>query len=502
MRINKPIDIDLKSIFKEDLLNREPVIKDLSELILKTESNFVLSVNAEWGAGKTTFIKLWQSYLETEQNINSIYFSAWEDDFSKEPLIAILGEFQHFLENNESKNSKQIKKKFTKLMKKMTPVMIKITTDAVGSVVPCVGEIAGKSVARFVEHYIEHKSTLQELKEVITKILKMINEDETETETEKQKPFVFFIDELDRCRPLYAIELLERVKHIFNIDNLIFVLAMDKENLSKSIKSAYGDIDTDNYLRRFINLEYNLKNPNINSFCTALNEKFQLTSIAIEEPGTFRSDDLFLPILKELANKLNFSLRQIEHIFTKLHIIFTTSSKFLHASISNSFLSIFVISTIFEVIKSYDNTLYDQFINGDAEAKTKVKDLINQTENEGIIQICNLIIDITATNNSQRTELFKKHGSIIDLYRDDNSDWKVHGNEYLTEKRQEDKKKYDQAIQYIVLLTDIWEKPQNEDNLKRDPHYINTLTTTDSFYNYITSIIKKIDFAGHFNNTN
>jgi predicted KAP-like P-loop ATPase len=77
---------------------------------------------------------------------------------------------------------------------------------------------------------------------------------------------IIFIDELDRCRPLYAIECLERIKHIFGIKRLIFVLSIDKKNLAKSIQSQYGNIDTNNYLRRFIDLEFDLKNPSIDKF--------------------------------------------------------------------------------------------------------------------------------------------------------------------------------------------------------------------------------------------
>jgi predicted KAP-like P-loop ATPase len=41
--------------------------------------------------------------------------------------------------------------------------------------------------------------------------------DEILKEIDEGKPLIIFIDELDRCRPLYAIECLERIKHIFGI---------------------------------------------------------------------------------------------------------------------------------------------------------------------------------------------------------------------------------------------------------------------------------------------
>lgn len=67
---------------------------------------------------------------------------------------------------------------------------------------------------------------------------------------------MFFIDELDRCRPTFAIELLERIKHLFDIQNIVFVLSIDKEQLEASTAAAYGSaINAPEYLRRFIDLE-------------------------------------------------------------------------------------------------------------------------------------------------------------------------------------------------------------------------------------------------------
>lgn len=78
---NQEIEIDENDIFKNDKLQREDSIKDLSKLIISNTEPLVLSINASWGSGKTTFVKLWQTYLKKECNVNSIYFSAWEDDF-------------------------------------------------------------------------------------------------------------------------------------------------------------------------------------------------------------------------------------------------------------------------------------------------------------------------------------------------------------------------------------------------------------------------------------
>ena len=69
---------------------------------------------------------------------------------------------------------------------------------------------------------------------------------------------VFIIDELDRCRPTFAIELLERVKHIFDVPNIVFVFGINREELTKSLRSVYGEIEAEEYLRRFFDMELRL----------------------------------------------------------------------------------------------------------------------------------------------------------------------------------------------------------------------------------------------------
>ena len=74
---------------------------------------------------------------------------------------------------------------------------------------------------------------------------------------DSSKPLLFFIDELDRCRPTFAIEMLERIKHLFDVKNMVFVLSIDKKQLEAITAAVYGErIDASEYLRRFIDLVF------------------------------------------------------------------------------------------------------------------------------------------------------------------------------------------------------------------------------------------------------
>ena len=95
-------------------------------------------------------------------------------------------------------------------------------------------------------------------------------------------PLIFIIDELDRCRPTFAIELLERVKHIFDIPNMIFVFGINRSELCSSLQSIYGEIDAGVYLRRFFDMEFSLPEIDSEPFCKSLMEKYKLNDFFSE----------------------------------------------------------------------------------------------------------------------------------------------------------------------------------------------------------------------------
>lgn len=463
--INKLIEINEDNIFANDELDRKDTIEDLSKLIISNNEPFVFSINASWGSGKTTFIKLWQTYLKKEYEVNSIYFSAWEDDFSKEPLISILGELNSYIEEN-FENGTPIKSKFNKVkefsekvLRRGIPALIKGATngflDADAGFEAAASAMTEQTAKTLIENYSSDKDILIEFKKAIEIVL---------NEIDSEKPFVIFIDELDRCRPLYAIELLERIKHVFGIKNLIFVLSIDKKHLGESIKSQYGNIDTDNYLRRFIDLEYNLSNPSIDKFCDVLYKKFNLEKIIkLKDVKVFRDNDNFhhLSILKKLAVIYNLSLRQIEQVFTKLHIIFNT----IELGLSQSYFRVFIF---FEMLKSYNSDLYYSFIHNSNKSEEIKNLLISKFTDTNIYRDVSIMIettiDATFKTDIEFAELIKLKNTELGSIQNQNS------------------YEYERLSRYIhILEADIGEWGDFKLN------------------NLIDKVINKIEFVDRFN---
>ncbi|HHQ4535602.1 TPA: KAP family P-loop NTPase fold protein [Aeromonas veronii] len=225
------------------------------------QRNYVLNLNAEWGAGKTWFIKRW--YMELKAHYPTVYIDAWQQDFSDDPLLTVISSIIEQLkeEAGSPQLSPYLSTKLASLLKATAPIVTKalfkkvsgINIDEVQEVITA--DDAGKLVESLFQDTRKKTEAVQLLKHEIQQWVGAII-----GKKKKQAPAFILIDELDRCRPSYAVEMLETIKHIFDIPGVVFVLATDTEQLQHAIKVIYGEgFDGKKYLERFYDSQRTLK---------------------------------------------------------------------------------------------------------------------------------------------------------------------------------------------------------------------------------------------------
>ncbi|WLH04246.1 KAP family P-loop NTPase fold protein [Pseudomonas lurida] len=323
---NSILDIPQDDIFKNDMLGRGDSVKNLTLLLENVSSPLVFSVNAPWGAGKTTYLKMLNASL-IASNSKSIYFSAWETDFAVDPLLAFLGEMNTglsgLLKGNTKKSKAWAKAKEAgaHILRRGVPVGVKIATAGlldVDKIIEAeVGKLSEELSKDVIAAYSQNKKAISEFKKNVAEVLKA-----DEGETEK---LYIFVDELDRCRPTYAIELLERIKHLLDIEGLVFVLALDKIQLAHSVKAVYGaDFDALGYLKRFIDIEFSLPEVGVASYIFHLFSNLGLESyFSGRKKGDNAYDkDHLLKTLNVVSKGM--SLRSIEQLLAKIKLITLT----------------------------------------------------------------------------------------------------------------------------------------------------------------------------------
>jgi hypothetical protein len=175
----------------------------------------------------------------------------------------------------------------------------------------------------------------------------------------KKPTLVFFIDELDRCRPDFAISLLERIKHMFDIDNVVFVLSIDKRQLEAATAAIYGaQIDAAEYLRKFIDIEFGLPRPSSKRFVemslsrSGLDDVFSLRGKQVGDQDKAH----FVRFFAAIADARELSLRTQERCITRLKVVLEQTPS------SEDFSPVLVALLV--VMRAVDEPLFTKFTQG------------------------------------------------------------------------------------------------------------------------------------------
>ncbi|MBK7731175.1 MAG: hypothetical protein IPJ33_22430 [Gammaproteobacteria bacterium] len=180
----------------------------------------------------------------------------------------------------------------------------------------------------------------------------------------KEATMVFFIDELDRCRPNFAIEMLERMKHLFDIPNIVFVLSVDKQQLESSTAAVYGaGINAAEYLRRFIDLEYGIPPANAKRYTEHLMTRFALDPVFAERKSSEGAYDKenFVKTFTLLADAMKLSLRARERCIVRLRVVMDQTQSDQHLDP--------ILVALLIVLRSSAAPLFQRLISGEASAE-------------------------------------------------------------------------------------------------------------------------------------
>ena len=380
--VQEATDINVWTSLKENTFDRGKDIREFIEGLELIEGNAFISLDAKWGDGKTFFVRQIEEtlkyfrakQLETEEKLLKdlesyeylkdsvavkettvehiylpVYYNAWMYDDHNDPLMSLLlvmtkqcgGAY------NTKINTKSLGERLLAVASSL-PISIKKVNPAT----------LIKDLQEGKMDILSAVKTEEDIKECVRDVFNDIIVEEAEK-------LVIFIDELDRCKPSFAIEMLERIKHYFDDERIIFVVSLNKEQLIHTISNYYGsEFDSTRYLNRFFDVSINL--PEISRYqkqkvqCTD-SERFWITLIA-----------------DELSDYYGFSLRD--------KLIYKSSIESLPRDVGDAFSQDKMYLTIFEVI-------------------IVLLDMVNAKEKKAFLEgKSNILIDLMP-----RIEIYKKY---------------------------------------------------------------------------------------------
>ena len=262
--------------------NRKPIAENIIRLLTSPIDLSPMVIDGGWGTGKTEFCqKLIRLMQQQHPDYQPVYIDAFRSDHSGEPLLALLAEIiktctPEDTSEQPSEQRKNITRKIAKaarfgiktVAKAAASHLLKQSTDDLAeefqqimndgqdadslaeTVTDAAATIASHTIDATVEALLKEQIEAEKNLETLKACLKELAAD---------KPIILFIDELDRCRPDYAVDMLEVIKHVFDVENVKVVLVTNTKQLRAAINHRYGvEVDAHKYLNKFLKYSFTL----------------------------------------------------------------------------------------------------------------------------------------------------------------------------------------------------------------------------------------------------
>ena len=344
----------------QDEFKRKPIAENIIRLLTSPIDLSPMVIDGGWGTGKTEFCqKLIRLMQQQHPDYQPVYIDAFRSDHSGEPLLALLAEIIKACtpEDTGEQPSEQRKNITRKVAKAAGFVMKTVAKAAVGHVLKQNLEDLEKGMSQIINDEEEAKNVAETVADsattlashsidatidaTIEALLKEQIEAEKNLETLKaclkelaaDKPIILFIDELDRCRPDYAVDMLEVIKHVFDVENVKVVLVTNTKQLRAAINHRYGmEVDAQKYLDKFLKYSFALPDKVV----ARIEEERALVSIEYfkqliqnsriaDELKGLTEQQIILNFISDMIERNGLSLRETERLVRFLEIYHSLS---------------------------------------------------------------------------------------------------------------------------------------------------------------------------------
>lgn len=318
------MDITTKTFDERDEFKRKSIAEKAIKLLKSDIDISPMVIDGSWGIGKTEFCHKLINLMKEGSTHNIIYIDAFKADHVDEPLMTVLAEIIKILPEGPLRKafinrvlpavrytlktaakagiSHLLRQDFADIANDFDKTIQKVADDSIDKIAKTI-----------LKDHVEAEKSLQTLQTALTAIA-------------SQDPIVIFIDELDRCRPNFAVDMLEIIKHTFDVEGVSFVLITNTQQLKASINHCYGQaVDAQRYLDKFIKFRFELSPHSTRDLSSpvlaATDHFFKLAKDKGCLPNDLLGSNYFKKAIENLIRYQSLSLRQIETLILHIEIV-------------------------------------------------------------------------------------------------------------------------------------------------------------------------------------
>ena len=336
-----PLDITDDEGFERDIFQAKEAGERLANVVTDLDGHSVIVLDGDWGTGKTTFIKQWAGLLRTESGHPVVYLDAFRSDHLSDPFFAMLAQVLDHFDQRELKDLSATLAAAAKGVLRAIPAIAarRLLPMAIGGVVTFDDFEGLKTSLKDAnsdptEDWLSERlqatrseaASIRQFKKVLGDVVEKATTDgssplkasagsgeEAPSSEGRKAPLIFIIDELDRCKPSFALSVLERMKHVFSANGVCFVLVTNLEELTAMVRHAYGLEHPERYLEKFYHLRVDIESLLSISRIKRRDRYLEHLADTMRAPALF-NDQRAQVMIRELGQIHDLHLRSLERL--------------------------------------------------------------------------------------------------------------------------------------------------------------------------------------------
>ena len=304
----------------DDLLKIEKYTNGLVEFIKTSETPITIGVQGEWGSGKTSLLNTIKKELcdDTGAKFYPVWINTWEYSLLSSPDETLIKIISGLVQEIGSKTKDSHLKKGKKATAALGS-LIKNFGGFAGGIGGKVAEMSGEAL----EKYMSENPIGNSIKELRTALQEVIDE-AISSNSEGKDAFIFFIDDLDRLDPAVAVQILELIKNLFDLEKCIFVLAIDYGVVVKGLQSKFGVMTEENewefraFFDKIIQLPFSMP---ISSYNVSEYLKSLLVDVKYFEKSTLDNEEILGKIVEIVGLSVGTNPRALKRLANSVGLI-------------------------------------------------------------------------------------------------------------------------------------------------------------------------------------
>lgn len=234
-----PVKILIDSPSVKPSLGFEATATALAQIIRDSPPRFAVGIFGNWGSGKTTLMHEIDRKLGS--TVVSVQFNAWRYEREPQLLIPLLDTVRGALVEWAAEKDADTRERVRSAARKVGRIIRGLAAGLSGEVgLPGAVKVTydvGKSIDA-----LTMSGEPEQPQSLYVAAFRELSQTFTDLGAHGVAKIVVFVDDLDRCLPDNALDVIESMKLFFDLPGFVFVVGLDEEVVQRAVRTRFPEM--------------------------------------------------------------------------------------------------------------------------------------------------------------------------------------------------------------------------------------------------------------------